>query len=68
MEKILGKRKLGETSKPKIAYPPKPPIEPFKSIPIIEIPDTPERPQFYTTDDFEEENNNLYSMYVELDN
>ena len=44
MEKILGKIKLGETSKPRIAYPPKPPIEPFKAIPIIEIPDTPERP------------------------
>ena len=68
MEKILGKRKLGEISKPRIAYPPKPPVEPFKSTPIIEIPDTPERPQFFSVDYFEEEKNKLYAMHVELVN
>ena len=68
MEKVLGKRKVGETSRPRIAYPPRPPIEPFKSTPIIKIPDTPERPQFYTVEDFEEENNKLYALHVELNN
>ena len=40
MEKVLGKRKMGETSRPRIAYPPRPPVELFKPTPIIEIPDT----------------------------
>ena len=66
MEKVLGKRKIGETSRPIIAYPPRPPVEPFKSTPIVEVPDTSERPQFYTADDFEEEKNKLYALHVEL--
>ena len=49
MEKQLGKRKVGESNRPIITYPPWPPIEPFKSTPIIEIPNTLVRPQFYTT-------------------
>ena len=68
MEKILGKRKLGETIKPRIAYPTNPPVEPFKSAPIVEIPDTLERPQFFSVDDFEEEKNKLYAMHIELVN
>ena len=53
-------------TRPRIAYPPRPPIESFKSTPIIEIPDTPERPQFYTFAEFEEERNKLYALHVEL--
>ena len=68
MEKAMGKRKIGETSQPRIACPPRPLIEPFKATPIVEIPDTPERPQFYTADDFEEEKNKLYASQVELQN
>ena len=67
MEKQLGKRKVGESSRPRIVYP-WPPIEPFKSTPIIEILDSLERPQFYTAEDFEEEKNKLYAMHVELNN
>ena len=68
MEKVLGKRKIGETSRPRIAYPPRPPVEPFKSTPIVDIPDTPERPQFYSAEDFEEEKSKLYALHVELNN
>ena len=55
-------------TRPRIAYPRRPPIESFKSTPIIEIPDTPERPQFYTVAEFEEERNKLYACHVELNN
>ena len=58
---------LKRSSKPRIAYPPRPPVEPFKSTPIIDIPDTPDRPQFYSAD-FEEEKNKLYSLHVEPNN
>lgn len=68
MEKILGKRKLGESSKPRIAYLPNPLVEPFRSTPIVEIHDTLERPQFFSADDFEEEKNKLYEMHIELVN
>ena len=68
MEKVLGKRKVGESSRPRIAYPPKPPTEPFKSTPIVEIQDTPERSQFYTAEDFGEAKTKLYEMHVELKN
>ena len=64
MERVLGKRKIGETSRPRIAYPPRPPVEPFKSTPIVEVPDTPERPQFYTAEEFEEERDKLYALHV----
>lgn len=59
---------MGESSAPRIAYPPWPPTEPLTSTPIIEIPDIPERPQFYTTKDFEEEKTKLHEMQVELRN
>ena len=52
--------KLSST-RPRIAYPTRPPTESSKSTPIIEIPDTPERPQFYTIAEFEEEKNKLYT-------
>ena len=41
MDKQLGKRKIGESSRPRIAYPHCPSCEPFKSAPIVELPDTP---------------------------
>ena len=53
MDKQLGKRKVGESSKPRIVNP-HPPVEPFKSTPIAELPNTPQRPEFYTTEEFEE--------------
>ena len=68
MENVHRKRKMGETSRPRIAYPLRPPIEPFKSNPIIKILDTLERHQFYIVEDFEEENNKLYALHVELNN
>lgn len=52
----------------RIAYPPRPPVEPFKSTPIIEILDTLERPQSYIATKFEEKLNKLYEMQRELDN
>ena len=64
----LENKVLVRASRPRIAYPPRPPVEPFKSTPIIDIPDTLERPQFYTTEDFEEEKNKLYALYGELNN
>ena len=42
MDKQLGKRKVGESSQHRIAYPHSP-IEPFKSNPIVELLDTPQR-------------------------
>ena len=59
MDKQLGKRKMGESSKPRIVYP-WPSIEPFKSTPIFEILDTPQRFKFYTVEEFEEEKNKLW--------
>ena len=44
MEKILGKRKVGESITPRITYPSQSFVG---TTPIIEIPDTLERPQFY---------------------
>ena len=43
MDKKLGKRNMEESSKPIIVYP-RPQIEQFKSTPIFEILDTPQRP------------------------
>ena len=45
-----------------------PPVEPFKSTPIFEKPDTPERPKFYIAEEFEEEKNKLWEIHVELKN
>ena len=46
---------------------PRPPIEPMKSTPLIEIPDTPKRLEDYTVEDFEEEKNKLWALHVELE-
>ena len=59
MDKQLGKRKIGESSRPRIVYP-FPIIEPFKSTPIVELLDTPQRPKLYTVEEFEEEKNKLW--------
>ena len=64
----LENKVLGRAPRHRIVYPPRPPVEPFKSTPIIDIPDTLERPQFYTTEDFEEDKNKLYALHVELNN
>ena len=58
MDKKLGKRKMGESSRPRIVYP-QPLVEPFKSNPIVEIPDTPQRPKFYIVEEYEEEMDKL---------
>ena len=47
-----------KSSRPRITYA-YPPVEPFKSTPLIEIPDTPQKPQYYSTKDFEEEKSKL---------
>ena len=67
MDKLLGKRKVGEPSRPRIVYP-RPPIEPFKSTPIVELLDTPQRLEFYTTKELEEEKNKSWALHVELNN
>ena len=41
-------------------------MEPFKSTPLIEIPDTPQRAQYHTVEDFEEEKRKLWALHVEL--
>ena len=56
----------GQSSRPRITYP-HPLVEPFKSTPLIEILDTPQRPQYYTTENFEEEKKKLWALHVELD-
>ena len=67
MDKLLGKRKVGESSRPRIVYP-RPPVDPFKSIPIVELPNTPQRLEFYIAREFEEEKNKLWDLHVELKN
>ena len=67
MDEQLGKRKMGESNKPTIVYP-WPPVEPFKSTPIVEILDTPQRPEFYTIEEYEEEMDKLREMHIELNN
>jgi hypothetical protein len=42
-------------------------VEPFESTPLIEIPETPQRPQYYTTKDFEEDKRKMWALHVELD-
>ena len=43
----LENKLLGKSTRPRITCP-HPPTEPFKSTPLIEIPDTPKRPQYYS--------------------
>lgn len=58
MDKKLGKRKVGGSRWPQITYP-HTPIEPFKSTPLVELLDILQRLEFYTVEEFEEENNKL---------
>ena len=61
----LENKLLGRSTRPRITYP-HPLVEPFKSTPLIEILDTPQRPQYYTVEDFEEEKSKLWALHVEL--
>ena len=61
----LENKVLGRASRPRITYP-HPPVVPFKSTPLIEIPDTPQRPEYYTAEDFEEEKSKLRALHVEF--
>ena len=56
---------MGKSIRPKITCP-SPPIEPFKSNPLVEILDTPQRPKYYTAEDFEEEKSKLWALHVKL--
>jgi len=42
-------------------------VEYFKSTHLIEILDRPQRPQYYTVEDFEQENRKFSALHVELD-
>lgn len=69
MDKLLRNlRKMGKSSRPRIFYPPCPPCEPFKSTPIVELPYTPQRPEFYGAEEFDEERNKFYEIQIELNN
>ena len=61
----LENKVLGRSSRLRITYP-RHLVEPFKSTPLIEILDTPQRLEYYTTEDFEEEKSNLWALHVEL--
>ena len=56
---------MGWSSRPRITYPHSP-VEPFKSTPLIEMPETPQRPQYYIAEDFEEQKSKLWALNVEL--
>jgi len=56
---------MGRTTRPRITYP-RPLVEPFKSTPLIEFPYTPQRPQYYTSKDFEEEKSKFWALHVEF--
>ncbi len=56
---------MGESSTLRIAYPPQSSVG---LTPIIEIPDTPERPQFYTAEEFEVEKTKLHEWQIEFRN
>ena len=61
----LENKLLGRSTRPRIMYP-CPPVEPMKSTPLIEIPDTPQGPEYYTAEDFEEEKNKLCRVRYEI--
>ena len=61
----LENKLMGRSKRPRITYA-LPPMEPFKSTPLIEMLDTPQRPQCYTTEDFEEEMSKHWALHVEL--
>lgn len=67
MDKKLEKWIVGESTRPRIVYP-QPPVEPFKSTLIVELPDTPQRLEFYTVEDFEQEKTKLWELQVERNN
>ena len=56
----------GQSSKPRVSYPPCPPIAPFNIVPLIETPGTPQRLQACTTEELEEERNKIWPLHVEL--
>ena len=61
----IANKVLRRSSRPRITYP-LPPVKPFKSTPLIEIPDTPQRPEYYRVEDFEEGKSKLWALHVEL--
>ena len=61
----LENKVMGHSSRPRITYP-HPPMEPFKSTPLIKILDTTQRPQYYIAENFEEEKRKLWALHVEL--
>ena len=61
----LENKVLGRDSRPRITDP-RLPVEDFKSTPLIEIPDTPQRPKYYIAEDFEEEMSKLSTLHIEL--
>ena len=56
---------MGRSSRPIITYP-YPLVEHFKSTPLIEILETPQRPQYCIAEDFEEEKRKQWALHVEL--
>ena len=61
----LENKVMRRSTRPRITSPCSP-VEPFKSTPLIELPNTPQRPQYYTTKYFEEEKRKLWALQVEL--
>ena len=61
----LENKLMGKSTRPRITYP-YPLVEPFKSIPLVEIPDTPQRLEYYTAEDFKEEKSKLWALHVKL--
>lgn len=62
--KLMGHQ--GQSRNPRITYP-HPSVEPFKSNPLNEIPDTPQIHQYYIAEDFEEEKGKPWALHVEID-
>ena len=62
----LENKLLGRSTRPGMTYP-HPLVEPMKSTPLIQIPNTPQKPEYYTVEDFEEEKNKLWALHVELE-
>jgi len=56
---------MGRSSRPRIAYI-HPLVELLKSNPLVEMLDTPQRLEYYTTEEFEEEKSKLWALHVEL--
>ena len=56
---------MGRSTRPRITYH-CPPVEYFKSTPLIELPDTQQRPEYYIVEDLEKEKSKLWALHVEL--